>query len=229
MKKLISLLFIIALVFTKSSCSTESTDDIFLSDYNMKTELSKHAKQKGYDQWGFNFTAHNFKGYLINAMLGDPAFEGMPHYRQPGLIYHGEGQGFWDELVLEYPYFTQMMPAGLLDCRLEMKWNDAMLNSEGVYPPTWNDADAWIMFKYKMHTPNENWSQLRKLVSISTGDELIDGVWYDSDGREIGIESYYWSDRLIIKQVVNTGENMYVPAAMPDDYVCPNSVGFGNF
>lgn len=221
MKKLVVLVPLIALAFTLTYCSTEDNSDD-------ESIVVNAERQSGYDEWGFNFQAHNFKSYLINAMLGDPAFEGMPHYRQPGLVYHGEGQVFWDNLVAEYPYFNQMMPYGLLDCKMEMKWNDALLDTNGIYPPTWNDTGAWIIFKYKMNSGNERWTQVRKLVSISTGDELINGYWYNSEGQEIGMQSYYWSDTLIIKQVVNNGENMYVPWAMPPDYVCPNSVGFGN-
>lgn len=230
MKKIISLSAIFVILFLFTSCNTEVLED---ATSNMELKSSKvinKTKITGFDEWGFNFQAHIFKSYLINAMLGDPAYDDpiYPHYRQPGLIYNGEGQQFWNDLVSEYPYFTQMMPPGLLDCKMEMKWNDALCNSEGVYPPTWNDTDAWIMFKYKMNTKDEQWTQIRKLVCISTGDELKDGIWFDSEGKEIGIESYYWGDSLIIKQVVNTGDNPYVPWAMPDDYICPNWVGFGN-
>jgi len=228
MKKfvLISASFALFLLFT--SCNNELIDDpkSNIESENMTAKTNNNLT--GFDEWGFNFKANVFKSYLINAMLGDPAFEGMPHYRQPGLVYHGEGIQFWNDLVAQYPYFPQIMPEGLLECQMEMKWNDALLNSNGEYPGTWFDADAWIMFKYKMNTETERWSQVRKLVSISTGDELIDGIWYNSEGLEIGKQSYYWSDTLIIKQVINTGENQYVPAVMPDDYVCPNWVGFGN-
>ena len=223
---LLSATFVLFLFFT--SCNTEALDETnsLLTSENSKTTKSK--SNAGYDAWGFNFKAHNFKSYLINAMLGDPAFEGMPHYRKPGVVYLGEGQVFWDNLVAEYPYFVNIMPPGLLDCKMEMKWNDALLNSEGVYPPTWNDTGAWIMFKYKMNTESEKWNHIRKFVCISEGDELIDGIWYNSDGQEIGMESYYWGDSLIIKQVINTGDNPWVPYAMPPDYLCPNWVGFGN-
>lgn len=237
MKKLISLCTLLGLAFIFMYCSEEN--EIFTptnvkldettSTSSLRIMSTENERKKGYDEWGFNFEAHHFNSYTINALLGDPAFQNMPHYRKPGLVYRGEGMEFWNALVLEYPYFNQMMPPELLDCKLEMKWNDALLNKEGVYPPTWDNTDAWIVFIYKMHTETENWIQLRKLVSISTGDQLIDGFWYDEEGREIGMKSYYWPDQLIIKQVVNTGENMYVPAIMPPSYICPTSVGYGNF
>lgn len=228
MKKFISLSTIFALLFLFISCNNEAIDE---TTSNLELNSSKEnniKKTTGYDAWGFNFQAHHFKSYLINALLGDPAYEGMDHYRK--LVYQGEGEQFWEDLVDEsaYPYFKQMMPSGLLDCKMEMTWNDALCNSEGIYPPTWNDTGAWIMFKYKMNTLDERWSQLRKLVSISAGDYLEGGIWYNSEGQEIGLQSYYWPDQLIIKQVVNTGYNQYVPWAMPDDYICPNWVGFGN-
>ena len=228
MKKLISISVIFALFLVFFSCSNEMIDEQ-INTIDMKSLSTKNnEKLTGFDEWGFNFRAHSFNSYLINAMLGDPAFEGMPHYRQPGLVYHGEGQVFWDNLVAQYPYFLDMMPSGLLDCKLEMKWNEAAFGQDGIYPPTWNDTGAWFLFKYKMNTKTERWTHVRKFVCITTGDQLIDGYWYNSEGVEIGKKSYYWPDQLIIKQVVNNGDNPWVPWAMPDDYVCPNWVGFGN-
>jgi len=228
MKKFIYISTIFTLILVFASCSNEIIEDP-INTVDMKSLFTKNNdKLTGFDEWGFNFTAHKFNSYLINAMLGDPAFEGMPHYRQPGLVYHGEGLIFWENLMVQYPYFAEMMPPGLLDCKLEMKWNEAAFSKDAVYPPTWNDTGAWFLFKYKMNTENEHWVHVRKFICISRGDELIDGIWYNSEGQEIGIKSYYWPDQLIIKQVINTGENPWVPWAMPNDYVCPNWVGFGN-
>ena len=78
MKKLVLLVSLIAIAFTLTYCSTEDNSED-------ESIVLNAERQSGYDEWGFNFQAHNFKSYLINAMLGDPAFEGMPHYRQPGL------------------------------------------------------------------------------------------------------------------------------------------------
>ena len=108
-------------------------DILYKNDFNTK-------KQSGFDEWGFNFTAHQFNSYLINALLADPAFDWAPWYRIEGLVYNGEGEEFWNNLIAEYPDFVYMMPSGLLDCKFEMKWNEAALSSEGIYPPTWNDT-----------------------------------------------------------------------------------------
>ena len=49
------------------------------------------------------------------------------------------------------------------------------------------------------------WSHMRKLVSSRSTDMLIDGIWYNDEGDEIGFESMYWPE-LIVIQVVNEGD-----------------------
>lgn len=187
----------------------------------------ENARMTGFDEWGFNYNAHLYKGYLINAMIGDPAFEGTPHYRETP--YQGEGVEFWNNFIKKYDYFIYWMPAGLLDCELTMRWNESLLSTTGVYPDTWMDTDAYINFKYTLKTDSENWTHIRKLVAIQSTDYLDGDRWYNQYGEEIGMKSYYWPDRLIIVQVINVGYNQYVPGAMPPDYTAPNGHGWGTY
>ncbi|MBK3516584.1 hypothetical protein [Carboxylicivirga marina] len=180
----------------------------------------------GFDEWGFNYRAHLFEGYLINAMFADPVFKYMPHYKK--MNYNGQEDQFWNEVMEKYPYFSHIMPGELIDCKLMMKWNEDLLSKEGQYPDTWVDSDAWIVFKYKLHTMSEQWTHVRRLVARKGSDYLDGGYWYNQEGEEIGKESYYWPD-LIITQVVNNGNNPFIPAIMPDDYLSPNGVGQGKY
>ena len=84
-----------------------------------------HTPLTGFDEWGFNYQAQLFDGYLINAMFGDPAFAAMEHYKT--MVYKGEGPEFWEQVIAEYDYFEYMMPAGLLDCKMKMKWNTELI------------------------------------------------------------------------------------------------------
>ncbi len=192
----------------------------------LKNGKSDHDKLIGFDEWGFNFNAQLFDNYLINVMFGDPKFAGMPHYRQ--MIYQGEGEEFWDEVINNYPYFVNFMPPDLLDCQMKMKWNEDLLSKSGIYPESWVDSEAWIVFHYKMNTEFQKWTQIRTLVARQSTDYLEGDRWYDKDGNEIGKKSYYWNDLIIIR-VINNGDNPFVPDVMPDDYIRPKGEVMGKY
>jgi len=71
--------------------------------------------------------------------------------------------------------------------------------------------------------------QIRKLVAIRSTDYLQGGRWFNQAGEEIGMMSFYWPNQLIIVQVINEGENPYIPTAMPSDYTAPNGHGWGKY
>ncbi|WP_439182249.1 hypothetical protein [Carboxylicivirga taeanensis] len=220
----LSIVFILLLLFV--ACEKEISDVQQPYQAELKAGNADKTKLTGFDEWGFNYTARLFDGYLINAMFGDPAFMYMPHYKD--MVYKGEGVSFWEALVAKYPYFVNMMPAGLLDCKLMMKWNDALLSKEAVYPDTWVDSGAWIVFHYQMDDGEQKWTQVRTLVASKSTDILDGDFWYNADGDEIGKKSYYWPELIIVK-VINNGDNPYIPFAMPDDYLSPNGAGVGNY
>ncbi|MDU8885609.1 hypothetical protein RXV94_05520 [Yeosuana sp. MJ-SS3] len=219
----IYLLMLLALVsFSFTSCDK---DEIIKPEQEMELLSSKANKDKltGVDEWGFNFQAHHFDNYLINAILGDPAFANFPHYKQT--IYNGEGISFWNDLISDYDYIPYMMPVDLLDCKLIMHWNEGLLSKDGIYPDTWIDSNGWITFHFKMNKDGEKWSYFRKLVSSRSTDYMADGIWYDQYGNEIGVQSYDWPT-LIITQIVNTGD---VPFFFDQTYTSPYGPGFGKY
>lgn len=220
MKKLDCFIAAIVLLMLFTSCQENS----IIEESPQHAQLKASDKLTGFDDWGFNFNAQIFDGYLINAMFGDPVFAGTPHYRQ--MIYMGEGPEFWEQVIANYSYFKDMMPADLLDCKLKMKWNSDLLPKNGIYPETWVDSDAWIVFHYSMNTDEQEWTQMRKLVARKTEFNLIGDKWYSKDGTEVGKQSYYWPDLMII-QVMNNGDNPFVPMAMPEDYISPYGAGYG--
>ncbi|GAB7087044.1 hypothetical protein [Marinifilum fragile] len=177
----------------------------------------------GFDEWGFNWNAHHFDDYLINAILADHMFQNFPHYKHPP--YKGEGVDFWNDLLQMYPYLMYFMPADLLDCKLVMHWNDELISKEGVYPIDWTDSNGWITFKFRMDKDGVKWSHFRKLVAKRSTDYLIGDTWYNEDGVIIGQVSYDWPDLILIK-VVNTGE---VPFYFYDTYSSPYGSGVGKY
>jgi len=222
MKKLRLFFGIGLFVFLFISCETEPILEPENQVANMSSKTT-NSKLTGVDEWGFNYEAHHFNSYLINAILGDPAFQGMPHYKTA--IYKGQGITFWNDLIYQYDYIPYFMPVELLDCKLIMHWNEGLLSKEGVYPNTWVDSNGWITFHFKMNKDGEKWSFFRKLVSRRSTDYVVDGIWYNKDGVEIGVESYDWPD-LIITQVVTTGN---VPYFFSEAYNSPYGPGFGKY
>jgi hypothetical protein len=225
MKNLLLLSVFAFLVLILSGCEKDlSTDPA--GKTVLKSGNTGNEKITGFDEWGFNWNAHEFRGYTINMLLGDHAFIGMPHYKK--YVYHGEGMDFWDMLVSEFEYFPWLMPAELLDSRLISTWNEALISSDGEYPANgWLDTGAWIVFDYSGRTGNESWKAMRKLVAARSTDHLTGGVWYNEAGEEIGLESMFWSD-LIIVQVVNNGDVPPFPFFF-EDYNSPNGPGYGQY
>lgn len=220
MKKLnffIGLLMTFALVLT--SCQETAMDET-LDSTNLKKST---VKVTGFDEWGFNWNAQQFNGYLINMILGDSFFEGWPHYKQH--VYNGEGPEFWDMLVTSYDYWMYMMPGELLDTKLNAHWNNGLISKDGVYPASWVDSNGWIVFKYSGVADGQYWSHMRKLVSSRSTDMLIDGIWYNAEGDEIGFESMYWPE-LIVIQTVNEGD---IPPFFYDEYNSPWGSGYGKY
>ncbi|PWE01431.1 hypothetical protein [Marinilabilia rubra] len=225
MKKLIYSVALLGLLLAFSACEKNEMiePEIPGNSSSLKSSNNGNMKLTGVDDWGFNWQAGHFDGFLINAILGDHMFMGMPHYKQA--IYHGEGIEFWNNLVNQYPYIVYFMPASLLDCRVIMHWNEELVSKQGVYPATWLDANASISFKFMMNNGDENWSQFRKFVSVRSSDELINGIWYSEDGVEIGPYSYDWGT-LVEIQTVSRG---YIPEFFYEDMKSPNGPGYGKY
>lgn len=190
---------------------------------SLKNKNAEMIALKTFDEWGFNWNAHHFDGYLVNAILADHMFMGYPHYKKT--IYNGEGIEFWNNLLDSYSYFAYFMPDFLLDCHVVMHWNEALISSEGVYEASWTGTDAWITFKFRGENNGESWSHFRKLVAVSETDSLYDdGTWHNAAGAQIGLQSD-WAELMVI-QVVNTGA---VPPVFYAPYRSPAGSGLGTF
>jgi hypothetical protein len=222
MKKLVFLVAIIVVGLMFTACEKNFVEDP-ANDLQLKS--SKNDKLTGFDEWGFNWNAHQFKGYTINMMFGDHFFMYYPHYKK--YVYKGEGPDFWDMVVSEFSYFPMLMPGELLESKLLCRWNEALISSEGEYPAGWMDTDAWIVFNYSGEIEGKHWKSMRKLVAAKSTDQLVEGVWYNEQGDEIGLDALFWTD-LIVVQVVNNGEVPPFPFFY-SDYNSPNGPGYGEY
>ncbi|MEA3313142.1 MAG: hypothetical protein U9Q18_02055 [Caldisericota bacterium] len=117
----------------------------------------------GYDQWGYNYQAHMFNGYYGNIT------------RPPAQVNEGT--------------------------HLIMKWNDAWLSNKDCDGDGFLDrhygynsyigSGAWLTNHMRGIYEGEDgkmhkWTYFCKIVAAPEGATAIEGVWYTSDGEEIG-------------------------------------------
>jgi len=155
----------------------------------------------GYDEWGYNYQAHLFSGGYCDA------------YRDAA----------WCQ-----PY---------KDVHLMMKWNDAWLSNmdcdgDGKLDRHYGYASyigsgAWLTNHqwgaYEQDGQTCWWNYFVKIVAAPEDANLVDGVWYNADGVEIGPE--IWGAFAIIQQVSNdpcAGEH-------GAQYISPDHPGFGGW
>jgi hypothetical protein len=220
MKKRNLITGMIIMVLLSSSCQKELLDDPYMEPA-LKSGHNASEKGNTFDEYGFNWKAHHFRGYLVNAVLGDYLYVDMPFYKWKP--YEGEGDSYIQEFINTFGFF--MLHPALLDCQLVMHWNEALISREGVYPDTWIDSNGWITFHFSMDKGDQKWSQFQKLVTIRSTDYLENGIWYDKNGKEIGMMSYDWNTLIIVK-VVNTGN---IPAFMYPEYNSALASGLGKY
>ena len=156
----------------------------------------------GYDEWGYNYQAHIFNGYYCDA------------YQNAG----------WCQ-----PW---------ADVKLIMKWNDAWLSKkdcdhDGLLDrhygyDSYIGSGAWLT-NHQFGTyedPDGNiceWDYFVKIIAVPEGATEIDGIWYNTDGTEIGPS--IWGQFAIIQQVEND------PCAGIEglQYSSPDHNGLGNW
>ncbi|HKJ79716.1 MAG TPA: hypothetical protein VKA10_09275 [Prolixibacteraceae bacterium] len=225
MKKFILFFSMLAIIIMFSACEQDLIDEPLTE---MELKSAKPDKTKGFDVWGFNWNAHHFNGYLINAVMGDYLYDFMLFHKWTEGPYQGEGEEFLIKFVKEFKFFP--FDPILLDCKLVMHWNDALISKEGEYPVTawdhsnWENSNGWITFHYSMDNGNEKWSSFQKLVAKRSSDYFDNGIFYNEKGEEIGIVSD-WSTLIVIKKV-NTGN---VPDMFMDSYNSPLASGLGKY
>ena len=154
----------------------------------------------GYDQFGYNYQAHMFNG--------------------------------------RYCDYDRVEGGDYCDVDLIMKWNDAWLSNmdcdgNGKLDryfgyDSYIDSGAWETNHQKGSYEDEygktqHWEYFVKIVAVPADAELVDGVWYDADGIEIG--PVIWVSFAIIQSVYNdtgTGEHGI-------EYLSPAGPGLGKF
>lgn len=178
----------------KNQCTTIQSGELLTSDGSVI--------ETGFDEWGYNYQAHLFDGGYCDA------------YRDAD----------WCQ-----PY---------QDIKLIMKWNDAWLSNkdcdgDGLLDrhygcDSYIGSGAWeTNHQFGEYINGEGkvckWNYFVKIVAVPEGAELRDGIWYTTDGEEIGPE--IWGAFAIVQEVYNDPcEDVHGL-----QYVSPVSAGFGYY
>lgn len=148
----------------------------------------------GYDQWGYNYQAHIFNGLYGN--------------------------------------YTRPTPPVTEGDNLQMKWNDAWLSNKDCDGdgkldryygyPSYIGSGAWLTNHmwgtYEVSGTTYKWDYFVKIVAAPSDATNVGGVWYTSDGVEIG--PAIWGAFAVIQEVYNdqgTGDHglLYKSPAAP--------------
>ncbi|MCK5585964.1 hypothetical protein KAJ02_07820 [Candidatus Bipolaricaulota bacterium] len=155
----------------------------------------------GYDEWGYNYQANLFNGMYCDA------------YRD----------ATWCQ---DYK-----------DIRLAMKWNDAWLSNmdcdgDGLLDRhlgynSYIGSGAWLTNhqsgEYTEQDEICKWNYFVKIVAAPADATLVAGIWYTTDGTEIG--PVIWGSFAIIQQV----ENDACAGLHGAQYISPTRPGVGNW
>jgi hypothetical protein len=138
--------------------------------------------ETGYDMWGYNYQAHMFNGMYCDYLRG--TWPTCPYVE--------------DELI--------------------MKWNEAWISNQDCDGDgkldrhfghdSYIGSGAWTTNHQNGTYPDPlkptkscRWSYFVKIIAVPTDAELLNGVWRDGSGDEIG--PVIWGEFAIIQQVYN--------------------------
>lgn len=209
-----------ATVKNKSTC-TSIQDGVMT--YSSGHYLAEESLTTGFDEYGYNYQAHLFKGSYANAYLGR---DGFPPFTGDDDSYLEANPGAASKWY--WPYH---------DDKLLMKWNDAWLantdcDADGKLDrhygsESYTGSGAWetnhMSGSYEEAGKTCTWESFTKIVAVTSDATQESGIWYAADGTEIGLD--IWGEFAIIQDLVND------PCAGVHgiQYLSPDHAGFGGW
>ncbi len=205
-----------------NECTTIQSGELF---YAVGHFLEGENLSTGFDIFGYNYQSHSFKGYYANLYLGDIGFPPYAGEDEDYFIENPEAENNSYFMTYYWPYRNDWV---------NMTWNDTWLsnmdcNGDGLLDDENNTigSGAWENYHSKGSYISEDgstchWEQKVKIISVPSESNLVDDIWYDSDGNEIGQDFY--GSWVIIQTIMND------PCGESDreEYKSPHRVGFGN-
>ena len=161
--------------------------------------LNGEVLELGYDDYGYNYHAHIFNGFFVNAYLGAA---GYPPYT-------GDAGSY----VQENPDVFLLWAWEFRDIKLVMKWNDAWLSKEDCdgdgtldrHPgsPSYFDSGAQLTNHLSWEDELGSHESYKKIIAVPGNATPVDDMWILPDGTVIG--KIIWDSFAIVKEE-NSGE-----------------------
>jgi hypothetical protein len=204
---LVGVLFIVsALPGAVMAASKDKADNTITSGGLTYTSgyLAGQVIETGYNEYGYNYQAHLFKGSYANAYL---ARDGYPAYT-------GDDEAY----VADNPGVESLWYWAYRDIYIKMKWNDAWLansdmDGDGALDrhlgyDTYIGSGAWEKYTEIGYDDEGNvlYKYSCKIVAVPDTAVKADGMWYTADGEEIG--QVIWGQFAVIQETED-GETLY--------------------
>jgi hypothetical protein len=177
--------------------------------YSVGHYLAGEPLVVGYDDYGYNYQGHMFKGSYANVYLGGAGF---PPY-----------QGDDDAYLAANPAAANHWAWPYRNIQLLMKWNDAWLSNKDCDGDgkldrhygydSYIGSGAWETNHMMGDDDESHWTYFTKIIAVPEDATLVEGVWYTADGTEIGPE--IWGQFATIQEVESGEGATYVSPAGP--------------
>ena len=212
---LLSLLVIPVASAKKPEVNTITKGEVF---YSAGHYLAGQPIPTGFDDYGYNYQGHFFKGSYFNVYSGGAGYAPYLGDDEAYLAENPGAAGHW-----AWPY---------REVKLSMKWNDAWISNvdadgDGKLDRhfgfvSYVGSGAWeTNHMWGVNPDGSVWNYYCKIVAVPSDATLIGGVWYSADGVEIG--PVIWGQFATIFEVSNdpaTGDHGVL-------YNAPAPTGFG--
>lgn len=220
MAVLISMMIPLALAAPKKDVSSITAGTVYYSEDHY---LAGDPIPTGYDDYGYNYQGHMFKGSYANIYLGRDGFAPYMGDDEAYLNENPNAENTW-----YWPY---------RDTFVLMKWNDAWLSNldrdgDGLLDrhygfDSYVGSGAWetnhMFGEYEDEGNIIKWNYFTKIVAVPSDAEKVDTIWYTAGGTEIGPD--IWGEFATIMEVSND-------AGLDEHgllYLSPFSAGFGAY
>jgi hypothetical protein len=204
MKKLILSVLIVSMLLVSVGMVVAKKDDGCVSikegilEYSAGHYFAGTPLVIGYDEFGYNYQAHLFKGSYANVYLGGA---GYPPYMGDTDAYLAENPGAASHWA--WPY---------RDVQLSMKWNDAWISNKDCDEDgkldrhfgfdSYIGSGAWeTNHMWGVNEDGRHWNYFTKIVAAPSDAYIDAGMWYTADGVEIG--PVLWGEFATIFEVSN--------------------------
>lgn len=155
----------------------------------------------GYDQWGYNYQGHMFRGGYCDAYR-DAAW--CQPYKDDYLLMK------WNDAWLS---------------NVDADGDDKLDRHHGF--PSYIGSGAWLTNhmagSYEDDGSTCKWAYFVKIVAAPADATMSAGIWYGADGTEIG--PAIWGEFAIIQEVYNDP----CAGAHGISYLSPTNAGFGSY